>query len=143
MNIKKTAQEIVHRAHREQDTVLVAHRQPGHVVIGILNEVFSVPLQKQWRVDVDEETNNILARCFRQKGSKEEVVSGVKIKIVEPVDPECMFNHITLELVIEGLLNVLTGKKINEDFSQIKDELKKRLEGCAPYHVFDHQKKSS
>lgn len=133
MNTKKKAQE----------SVRVAHRQPGHVVIGILTEVFSVPRQKQWALDIDEETNNILAHCLRQNGHKAEVVPGVKIKVVEPVDPECMFNHITLELVIEGFINVLFGKKINEDFAQIKDELKKRLEECVPYHTFEHQKKSS
>lgn len=126
-----------------QESVRVVHRQPGHVVIGILSEVFSIPRQKQWALDVDEETNNILVHCFRQKGHKAEIVPGVKIKVVEPVDPECMFGHITLELVIEGLLNVLSGKKINEDFAQIKDELKKRFEGCAPYRVFEHQKKST
>jgi len=140
MNIKKTAQEIVHRSHREQDTVFVAHRQPGHVVIGILNEVFSIPRQKQWAMDVDEETNNIIVHCFRQKGHKAQVVPGVKIKVVEPVAPENMFNHITFELVIEGLINVLSGQKINEDFAQIRDEFKKRFEGCAPYHIFEHQK---
>lgn len=133
MNIQKRAQE----------SVRVAHRQPGHVVIGILAEVFSATRQKQWAMDIDEETNNILVHCFRQKGHKAEVIPGVKIKVVEPVDPERMFNHITLELVIEGLINVLSGKKINEDFAQIKDELKKRLEECAPYHIFEHQKKSS
>lgn len=132
MNIQKKVEK----------SVRVAHRQPGHVVIRILNEVFSVPRQKQWALDIDEETNEILVRCFYQKGHKAEVVPGVKIKVVEPVDPECMFGHITLELVIDGLLNVLSGKKIQEDFDKIKEELKERLEVCDPYRAFEHQLKS-
>lgn len=132
MNIQKKAQE----------SVRVAHRQPGHVVIGILGEVLSVQRQKQWELNIDEETNKILVHCFRQKGRKAEIVPGVKIKVVEPVDPECMFNHITLELIIEGLINVLSGKKIQEDFDKIKEELKKRFGDCMPYRIFEHQKKS-
>lgn len=125
-----------------QESVRVVHRQPGHVVIGILREVLSVQRQKQWALDFDEETNRILAHCFRQKGHRAQVVPGVKIKVVEPVDPECMFGHITLELVIEGFLNVLSGKKIQEDFEKIKEELKERFGVCGPYRAFEHQQKS-
>lgn len=132
MNIYKKAQEPV--------IVRVAHRQPGHVVLRILREVFSIPRQKQWALDVDEETNKILVHCFRQKGRRAEVVPGVQIKIVEPVDPECMFGHLTLELVIEGLINMLSGKKIQEDFEKIKKELKERLDVCGPYRVYEHRR---
>ncbi len=121
--------------------VLVPKRRPGHVVVRVLEEALRAKgLQRRWAMDIDEETNKVLVHCFHQKGHKTEIIPGVQIKLLEPVLPDAMFNHLTFELIVEGIVNILLAKKIGEDFRRIKEEFKKEFEQCTgPYRVFECQ----
>lgn len=127
-----------------QQMVLVSKRRPGYVVVKALGKVLTLKeLQKKWAMDIDEETSKILVHCFNHKGHKAEVVPGVQIKLLEPVFPDAMFNHLTFELVVEGIINMLSVKKINEDFRRIKNEFKKEFEQCTgSYRVFEQQERN-
>ncbi|MBI5798858.1 MAG: hypothetical protein HZB10_02920 [Candidatus Yonathbacteria bacterium] len=121
-----------------QKTFSMGCRMPGNIVLDVLRGVAAQPYQKAWTVDVDQKTHQVVIACFRWSDTKREIVPGVKIKILESVNPDLMFNHVTAELEVLGLKHVLSVKKILKDFEDLEKAFKKGFEIYPkPYRVFN------